>query len=71
MIDLPPDEPREAIAAAKALLEQSRQERARACEQAIQAVLQQFHCTLDVALVLRAGELPEPSVRIVALPDAA
>jgi hypothetical protein len=54
---------------ARQVLAGERAARAKACEQAIQAVLAEHRCTLDVALVLRAGELPEPQVRVVALPD--
>jgi hypothetical protein len=53
------------------VLKQARQERARQCAQAIQQALDAYRCTLDVGLLLRAGELPQPRMQIVALPDEA
>lgn len=55
-----PEQARQALAA-------EQQQRARACEEAIEQVLAAYRCTLDVGLLLRAGAAPEPALRVIAL----
>lgn len=43
--------------AAKAALEAERDERKHACQAEIQAVLEKYRCGLDVAVLIRSGEV--------------
>ncbi len=52
---------------AKVLLEQEKQQRAERCKEELDALLQRPGCRLDVAMVLKPGEVPAVVVQIVAL----
>lgn len=52
-------------AEAKAILQQEAQQRAEACRVKVQAVLDEYECTIDVAVLLRANQII-PRVEIVA-----
>jgi len=51
---------------AKALLDKERKERIESCTQAINKVLEQHKCQLDVQVILRAGQVI-PRVDIVVM----
>lgn len=50
---------------ARAILEQEAQARVIECQAEVQKVLDKYQCTLDVAVLLRAGQVI-PQVQIVA-----
>lgn len=50
---------------AKAILQQEAQQRVEACQAEVQKVLDKYQCAIDVAILLRAGQVI-PQVQIVA-----
>lgn len=50
---------------ARVLLQKEREERVKTCQDEIQAVLDKHHCTLDVSVVLRVGQVI-PQVQVIA-----
>lgn len=49
---------------AKAILQQEAQTRVEACQAEVQKVLDKYNCTLDVMVILKAGQVI-PQVQIV------
>lgn len=50
---------------ARAILESEAQKRVEACQAEVQKVLDKYQCVIDVAVILRAGQVI-PQVQIVA-----